>query len=85
MELPDLSVATQLTCVVPIGKVLPDRGVHTGATVVSTLSVAVALNCTTAPRLPLFASTVWFAGTLSTGAVLSVTVTLNRSATVLFD
>ncbi len=47
--LPAVSVAEQVTVVVPSGKVLPDAGVQTGVIEPSTVSVAVAVNVTTAP------------------------------------
>ena len=44
-----LSVAVQLTVVVPIGKVEPEAGAHVTGSVPSTTSVAVAVNVTAAP------------------------------------
>ncbi len=47
---PLLSVAEQLTVVVPIGKVEPEAGEHVTATLPSTRSVAEAVNVTTVPN-----------------------------------
>ena len=77
-----LSVAEQVTVVVPIGKVLPDAGVQTGVIEPSTVSVAVAVNVTTAPA-ELVASVVISAGTVTTGAVVSTTVTVKVADPVL--
>ena len=44
-----LSVAEQVTVVTPSGKILPDAGVQGGVIEPSTVSVAVAVNVTTAP------------------------------------
>jgi len=74
--LPALSVAEQETVVVAIGKVEPDGGVHVTGSVPSTRSVAEALKVATAP-LALVAEIVIFAGTETTGGVVSCTVTLN--------
>jgi hypothetical protein len=49
--LPALSVARHDTVVVPSGNVVPARGVQATSTLLSTLSVAVALKLTTAPDL----------------------------------
>jgi hypothetical protein len=74
---PVASFAVQLTAVVAIANVLPDTGeqVTTGAG--STMSVAVAEYVTTAPAA-LVASATIFAGTVSTGAVVSCTFTVNE-------
>ena len=45
-----LSVAVQLTVVVPVGKVVPEAGVQFGVTAPSTRSVAEAVKVTTAPE-----------------------------------
>jgi hypothetical protein len=68
--LPDLSVAEQDTTVEPMAKVEPEAGVQVGLMTPSTLSSAVALNVTTAPR-GTAASTVMSDGTVTTGDVLS--------------
>src|SRR6266850_2144422 len=70
------SVAVQLTVVGPNGKVAPLTGVQTGATLPSRRSVADAVYVKAAPAA-LMASTVAFAGTVTTGPVVSVTVTVN--------
>jgi hypothetical protein len=64
------------TWVVPIGKVLPDVGLHVVVGDGSMASLAVATNDTAAP-LPDVASCVIGPGTDKVGAVLSRTVTLN--------
>jgi hypothetical protein len=74
---PTLSVAEQLTVVVPTGKVEPEAGVQVGVSAPSTGSVAVTVKLTTAP--PAFvAATVMFAGVVSVGGVDSLTVTVNE-------
>ncbi len=80
--LPAVSVAEQVTVVVPSGKVLPDAGVQTGVIEPSTVSVAVAVNVTTAPA-ELVASATMFAGTVTTGSVVSRTVTVKVADPVL--
>ena len=64
------SVAVQVTGVVPSGKVLPDAGTQATVGVGSPPSVAVAVNVAVAPVGPV-ASTVWLAGTVNAGAVVS--------------
>ena len=80
--LPALSVAEQVTVVGPSAKVLPDAGVQTGVIEPSTVSVAVAVNVTTAPA-ELVASATMFAGTVTTGSVVSTTVTVKLADPVL--
>ena len=80
--LPAVSVAEQVTVVGPSGKVLPDAGVQTGVIEPSTVSVAVAVNVTTAPA-ELVASVVISAGTVTTGSVVSRTVTVKVADPVL--
>src|SRR5206468_12549906 len=70
-----LSVAEQVTVVTPSGKVLPDGGVQVAVIEPSTVSVAVAVNVTTAPSLPVF-STRRSSELVTTGAVVSTTVTV---------
>ena len=65
------SLALQFTVVVPVEKVDPDAGVQTTATEPSTRSIAVAVKVTV-----LFC-VVMFAGSESTGAVVSTTMILN--------
>jgi hypothetical protein len=81
-ELPESSVAVQLTVVVPSGNVLPDGGVHTTVGVGSMASTALAVYVTTAPPGPV-AGTVMFPGTVRTGGVVSWTVTENDPEPVL--
>jgi hypothetical protein len=55
-QLPELvaeSVAVQVTVVMPLGNVAPDGGVQTGVIEPSQLSVAVAVNITTAEHIVL--------------------------------
>src|SRR6266850_938041 len=65
--------------VAPSGKIDPLAGVQTVATAPSSVSVADALNVKTAPAA-LVASTVAGAGTVTTGPVVSFTVTVNDAA-----
>src|SRR6266850_1219314 len=74
--LPCASVAVQVIVVAPNGNVDPLAGVHVVATAPSSASVAEAVNVKTAP-LALVTSTVAFVGTVTTGPVVSVTVTVN--------
>jgi hypothetical protein len=76
LRLPCASVAAQVTVVGPNGKVDPLAGAHIGASGPSRISVADAVKVWGAPAA-LVASTVAFAGTVTTGPVVSVTVTVN--------
>jgi hypothetical protein len=80
--LPCVSVAVQATVVVPSGNVEPLGGAQVTGTTPSVLSMADALYMNTAPAAPI-ASTVAFAGTATTGAVLSVTVNVNEAEPML--
>src|SRR2546427_3985702 len=71
-----LSVAVHVTVVGPNGNVAPLAGVQLTATLPSRTSVADAVKVKTAP-VALVASTVAFAGTVTTGPVVSDTVTVN--------
>jgi len=73
--LPCASVALQVTGVEPSGNVAPLAGVQLVATAPSEVSVADAAKVSTAPAA-LVASIVAFAGTVTTGPVVSVTVTV---------
>jgi hypothetical protein len=81
-ELPALSLAEQVTVVVPSGNVEPEAGVHVTGTEPSTGSEAEAVNLTTAP-LALVAGTVMSDGSVKVGGVLSTTFTLNDAEPVL--
>jgi hypothetical protein len=71
-ELPALSVAMQVTVVVPSAKVLPEAGLHETASVPSTLSVAVGVAYVTVAPEAEVASAVMFDGVLLiTGGVVS--------------
>jgi hypothetical protein len=72
--LPALSVTEQVTVVEPKAKVEPDAGEQFGASGPSTLSTAEAVKLAIAPAGPV-ASRVISAGTVTTGGVLSWTVT----------
>src|SRR3954468_10791136 len=80
--LPALSVAEQVTVLVPSAKVLPDAGVQTTGTDPSTTSVAVAVYVAAAPVGPV-ASRVMVDGRTRTGAVVSATVTWKEPLLVL--
>lgn len=67
---PAVSVAEQVTVVVPSANVLPDAGVHVGVSGPSTSSVADALKVTGAPPEPV-ASVEIGPGTVTTGGVVS--------------
>src|SRR5688572_21887648 len=71
--LPALSVAEQVTVVVPTANVEPLAGVHTGVNAPSTLSTADAVKLYTAPAGEV-ACSVAPAGTVMTGGVVSTTV-----------
>jgi hypothetical protein len=71
-----LSVAEQVTVFTPAGNVAPLAGVQLTATPPSTASTADTVYENAAPAGPV-ASTVAFAGTVITGAVESITVTVN--------
>jgi hypothetical protein len=80
--LPRASVAVQVTVVVPSGNVNPLAGVQVTSTTPSTVSVADAVQVNAAPD-GLVASTVAFPGTVTTGGVVSLTVTVNEAVPVL--
>ena len=70
------SVAEQLTVVTPNRNVAPEAGRHVGVNAPAIKSVADAENVTTAPEA-LVASATMLAGTVTVGAVVSATTTLN--------
>src|SRR5437870_10599237 len=76
--LPFVSVAVHETVVAPSGKVDALAGVHVTGRGPSTTSLADAVKLNAAP-VALVASTVAFAGTVTTGPVVSVTVTVNEA------
>jgi hypothetical protein len=80
--LPRASVAVHVTVVVPSGKVAPLAGVQVTATTPSTASVAEVVKLNAAPVAPV-ASTLAFAGTVTTGPVVSATVTVKEAAAAL--
>ncbi len=77
-----VSLAEQLTVVVAIGKVEPEAGAHVTGREPSTASLAVAVKLTTAPA-ELVACAVMLAGSVSTGRVVSCTVTVKLPLAVL--
>lgn len=77
------SVALQLTVVEPSGKDEPEAGVQLTVGLGSTMSLADAENPTVAPAL-LVASAVTVPGRFKVGAVVSVTVTVNGGAVLVF-
>src|SRR6185295_18035455 len=79
---PLVSAAVQFTVVAPSGNVDPLAGVQVTGRGPSTRSLADAVKLNTAPLEPV-ASTVAFAGTVTTGPVVSVTVTVNDAAPLL--
>ncbi len=86
-ELPESSVAVQLTVEEPSGNEEPDGGVHAMRQSASTLSVAVIVNGTgSCPGVPVASKTVVPDGEPNTGSTSStkaVTVTLNWAEPVL--
>jgi hypothetical protein len=80
--LPFASVAVQFTVVGPSGNVDPLAGVQLTGREPSTASLADAVKVNAAP-VALVASTVAFAGTVTTGPVVSATVTVKVAAPVL--
>jgi len=80
--LPRASVAVQFTVVGPSGKIAPLAGLHVAVTVPSTMSVADVAKLNAAPVAPV-ASIVALAGAVTTGPVVSLTVTMNEAAPVL--
>ena len=72
-----------VTVVVPIANAAPDAGVHVVERLPSTRSVALVVNVTVAPLAPV-ASAVIGDGTVTTGTVVSETVTLKEALAELF-
>src|SRR5256885_2528201 len=72
--LPRVSLAEQFTVVAPTGKPNPDAGTHDTSRAPSTRSLAEDVNVTGVATA--VASVVMLAGSVSTGAVASVIVTL---------
>jgi len=73
-----MSVAVQVTVVIPRGKVVPEGGVQTGVIAPSQLSKAVAVNVTATEHIPAGEFIVIGAGQVTTGASSSLTVTVNE-------
>ena len=76
--LPCASVAVQVTVVVPTGKFAPEPGEHDGVMEPSMLSVADAEKVTLFPEVPVVV-VVMSAGAVTTGFVVSTTVTVNEA------
>jgi hypothetical protein len=74
---PLASVAVQVTCVVPSGKMLPEAGLQTTVGDASQLSLTDSVGNVTDAPLGLVQSTVTSSGQVIDGAVTSCTVTLN--------
>jgi hypothetical protein len=86
VELPEASVAVQVTAVVPSGNVLPEPGVQLTLGDASTVSPAVGDGYVTAAPRELVALTVWSSGTdWSVGAVVSSTMTLKDADAELLE
>jgi hypothetical protein len=83
VALPARSVAVQLTVVVPSANVEPEAFEHTGAIAPSTASLADVVNVATPPAAEL-AVIARLLGTVSTGGVVSATVTAKLAVLVLF-
>ena len=81
--LPWASVASQVTVVVPMGNVAPDAGKQVEGIVPSMLSCADVVKVTDAPALDV-ASCVMSEGTVTTGGVRSVSVTVTENEPVLW-
>ena len=80
-KLKRVSDAKQVTVVVPIPNVEPEPGMQVTVRTPSTRSTAVAVNVTTLPDGPV-ASAMIFAGSVSTGSVVSRTLIVNESVIV---
>ena len=80
----EVSVAVQVTVVVPFAKVEPEAGTH-AVTTPGQLSVAVAVNVTTAVHTPGAAGVEMFAGQVMTGFSLSLIVTVKVHVLVLLE
>ena len=79
-----MSVAEQVTMVLPIGNIDPEAGIQVTGTLPSTKSVAVGVvNVTVAPE-ELTAFAVIFEIGETTGAVVSTTITLNVVGVAVF-
>jgi len=74
----DVSVAVQVTVVMPRGKVVPEGGVQVGVIAPSQLSKAVAVNVTLTEHIPAGEFIEIGAGQVTTGASSSLTVTVNE-------
>ena len=75
--LPDASVAVVVTVVVPFGNTDPDGGLDTTVTP-GQLSAAVAVKVTVLEHCPIAAGITMFAGQLTVGACVSLTVTVKE-------
>ena len=85
-ELPDVSVAEQVTVVTPSGKLLPEAGEHVTGRAPSQTSLAVAENVAVAEPEPAgFSVKLIGPGQITVGAWLSATVTVKLHELLLPD
>lgn len=85
-ELPDVSLAVQVTVVTPIGKLEPEAGVQVTGLEPSQVSLAVAVNVAVAEPEPIgFSVTLIGPGQVTTGPWLSATVTVKLHEPLLPD
>ena len=85
-ELPDVSLAEQVTVVTPIGKLLPEAGEHVTGRAPSQASLAVAENVAVAEPEPAgFSVKLIGPGQVTIGAWLSATVTVKLHELLLPD
>ena len=82
--LPLVSVAVQVTVIVPFGNAEPDAGLQL-AVAPEQLSLAVAEKLTTAEHWPGSFPLMMLAGQLTVGFSVSLTVTVNEQLPVLFE
>jgi hypothetical protein len=83
LELPRVSVDEQVTLVLPRGKVDPDACEHDTVVAPSTTSEALAANVTAAPFGPVASTPATLSGAVTTGGVVSATVTVKLPLAVL--
>jgi len=78
-EFPAASLTPQVTVVVPFGKIAPETGTHEGVPIPEQLSLAAgAAYVTAAEHWPAAVGTAMFAGHVSEGACVSLTVTVKE-------
>jgi len=84
-RLPKASVVLQVTVVVPNGKVEPDAGEHVEGRDPLTMSGADAEKVATAPFGPVASRIVGSPDIMTTGGVVSTTVTMKLALALLFE